>query len=98
MPMPESIPGYALHIWWVGSRPCRRMRHFRPTKDVDMHLIFDEGSPILTPRGPFPHVLETAYKGLMLEGGYKPITEYASAVVVLANPEIAHHLTVDSIL
>jgi hypothetical protein len=71
---------------------------FPPYKDVDMHLIFDDGSPILEPRGPFPHILETSHQGLMLEGGYKPMTDYASADVVLANPEIAHHLLEDSVL
>jgi hypothetical protein len=71
---------------------------FPAYKDVDMHLAFDESSPILSPQGPFPNMLETTHASLMLEGGYKPITEYESAEVVLANPEIVHHLTVDSIL
>ena len=67
-------------------------------KDVDLHLIFDDDSPGLEPRGPFPHVLERSHEGLMLEGGYRPISEYRSPEVVLANPEIAHHLTVDSVI
>lgn len=71
---------------------------FPAHRDVDMHFIFDEGSSYLSQHGPFPNALETEHDGLMLEGGYKSISEYATANVVLANPEIAHHLTVNSIL
>jgi hypothetical protein len=66
--------------------------------DVDLHLIFEAGSTALESHGPFPNILEVAYKGLMLEGGYKPAGEYESPEAVLANPEIAHHLTMNSVL
>jgi hypothetical protein len=71
---------------------------FPPYKDVDMHLIFEDGSAALAPRGPFGNILETGYKGVMIEGGLKPASDYRSAVAVLANPEIAHHMTLDSII
>jgi hypothetical protein len=71
---------------------------FPAYKDVDLHLIFEEGSPALQPTGPFMNILEIPYKGLMLEGGLKSLREYQSAKVVLSNPEIAHHFTVDSLL
>ncbi|GAC1408344.1 MAG: hypothetical protein NVSMB49_28520 [Ktedonobacteraceae bacterium] len=71
---------------------------FPSYKDVDIHLIFEEGSPALSPTGPFLNLLETPYKGLLLEAGMKSMKEYESAEVVLSNPEIADHFTVDSVL
>lgn len=67
-------------------------------KDVDLHLIFDEGSPALVPDGPFANLIEVEYRGLLIEAGSKPVGDYRSAEAVLANPEIAHHLTLDSVL
>src|ERR1700686_664272 len=37
---------------------------FPSYKDVDLHLIFEEGSPALSPTGPFLNLLEIPYKGL----------------------------------
>lgn len=72
--------------------------HFPEYKDVDVHLIFNEGSPALESHGPFANVLETEYRGVILEGGYKPLADYHTPEIVLSNPEIAYHLTVDSLL
>jgi hypothetical protein len=72
--------------------------YFPAYKDVDMHLIFKEGSPILENHGPFANLLEIEYRGAILEGGYKPASEYQTPELVLANPEITHHLTVDSLI
>ena len=71
---------------------------FPPHKDVDVHLVFAEGSPALDAAGPFLNVLEVVHGGLTIEAGVKSLAEYRSAEAVLANPEIAHHLTVDSLL
>lgn len=71
---------------------------FPASKDVDLHLIFDEGSPALQPRGVFAEIIEVAYGGLPIEAGVKSVADYASPETVLANPEIAYHLTVDSVL
>jgi hypothetical protein len=71
---------------------------FPSYKDVDVHLIFEAGSPMLKPAGPFANMLEVPYSGLLIEAGIKPKSDYASAEAVLANPEISHHLTVDSVL
>ena len=71
---------------------------FPATKDVDLHLIFDEGSPALRGDGSGPNILEVPYGGVPIEAGIKSAAEYASPEVVLANPEIAYHLTVDSVL
>jgi hypothetical protein len=71
---------------------------FPPHKDLDLHLIFAEDSPLLRAEGPFMNVLEVSYQGLAIEAGIKSVADYRSAGIVLSNPEIAHHLTVDSVL
>ena len=71
---------------------------FPASKDLDMHLVFADGSPALQPTGPFPTVVEVSHGGVSIEAGIKSAAEYASPEVVLANPEIAHHLTLDSLL
>ncbi len=43
-------------------------------------------------------LIETSYEGILIEAGIKSVAEYDSAATVLANPEIAHHLTLDPIL
>lgn len=71
---------------------------FPSAKDIDLHLIFDVDSPMLAPQGPFLSIVEEQAQDWPIEAGIKSVVEYASPEVVLANPEIAHHLTVDSIL
>ena len=71
---------------------------FSPTMDVDIHLIFDAGSPALQTAGPFPNIIAAASGGIPIEAGLKSVVEYEAAATVLANPEIAYHLTRDSIL
>src|SRR5262245_36765289 len=71
---------------------------FPATKDVDVHVIVDEASAKLEVDGPGPNLLEITCGGLAIEAGVKSLADYAAAEAVLANPEIAYHLTVDSIL
>ncbi|MGH2530709.1 MAG: hypothetical protein ACRDJW_00255 [Thermomicrobiales bacterium] len=71
---------------------------FPSHKDVDVHLIFDEGSPALQQNGLFPNLIEASYGSLAIEAGIKSVADYRSAESVLSNAEIAHHLTVDSLL
>lgn len=71
---------------------------FPATKDVDVYLIFADGSPELRAEGPFLNIIAAGYGELLFEAGVKPVADYASPEVVLANPEIAHHLTVESAL
>ena len=69
---------------------------FPVEKDVDLHLIFPDQSACLhTDAMP---LLETPYAGLAIEAGLKPMTWYRSPQAVLGNPEIAYHLTRDTIL
>jgi hypothetical protein len=67
-------------------------------KDIDIHMIFDAGSPLLVQRGPFPNIVEDVAEGLAIEAGLKSIHDYATAEAILANPEIAHHLMMDSVI
>jgi hypothetical protein len=72
--------------------------YFPPTKDLDLHLIFEESSPMLQAKGPFMNILEERYEGVAIEAGVRSMAEYASVEKILGNPEIAHHLTLDSIV
>jgi len=83
----------------VGSiTPMADDTPFPLEKDVDLHLVFAPGSPALAPNGPYSSNLEFLHEGLMVEVGLKPVSEYQDTETILANPEIAHHLTLDSIL
>jgi hypothetical protein len=54
---------------------------------------------MLITEGPFDYpIIETKHRDLLIEAGKKPVTEYSSPEVVLANPEIANHLLVNSTL
>ena len=65
---------------------------FPPTKDVDIHLVFADGSPALRP-GTVPDLIEVAYDGIADRGGLSnPLPTTLDAATVLANPEIAYHL------
>jgi hypothetical protein len=71
---------------------------FPPYRDVDVILVVDPDSPALAAGDPFSNNIEEGHVGLMIEAGIKSIDDYRSPEAVLANPEIAHHLTVESAL
>jgi len=71
---------------------------FPADKDVDLHLVFAEGSPELERDGPFAEILEAVHAGVAIEAGVKSVAAYRSPAAVLANPEIAHHLLGESIV
>ncbi|HEY7030033.1 MAG TPA: hypothetical protein VH482_01835 [Thermomicrobiales bacterium] len=71
---------------------------FPANKDIDLHLVFAEDSPILRAEGPFMNILEESLARLAVEAGIKSVADYRSPGLVLCNPEIAYHLTVDSVL
>jgi hypothetical protein len=71
---------------------------FPSTKDVDMHLIFENDSPMVQPRGPMPNMMEVSVQGVPIEVGLKPVSEYATPEAILGNPELAFHFTVASSL
>jgi hypothetical protein len=94
----ERWPGLRAAHFVGGITSMPEDAQFPSHKDVDLHLVFEEGSPALAPAGPFLDVVEEEYEGLLIEAGIKPIAEYASPETVLANPEIAHHLALDSVV
>lgn len=92
---------------WVGIRAAHFVggitaladeAEFPAYKDVDLHLVFDDEIPPLPSASPFMSILEEEFEGVLIEAGVKSVAEYRSPEAVLANPEIAHHLTLDSVL
>lgn len=72
---------------------------FPPGKDIDLHLVVDACSPALAPApGAFFPIVEVDLAGIPLEAGIKGAGDYADPESVLSNPEIASHLTTDTIL
>jgi hypothetical protein len=69
---------------------------FPTTKDIDLHLIFDDDSVMVQQRGPIPNMLEAQVAGLAIEAGLKPVSDYDSPAAILGNPELAFHFTVES--
>ena len=65
---------------------------FPPYGDVDLHIVLREGGKASEAN------LQVFYRGLIIECGFKGLDDYASPEVVLANPHIAPHLVVNSIL
>jgi hypothetical protein len=94
----DRWPGLRFAHLVGGITAMRDDAEFPAHKDLDLHLVFDEGSPALDVPGPYPNILEHSYRGLSIEAGVKPVADYASPEVVLANPELAYHFTVDSVL
>ena len=94
----RGIPGFRAAHLVGGITAMDDHVPFPRSKDVDLHLIFEDGSPIFGQRGPLPNILEVEAEGLALEMGIKPVSEYATPEIVLANPELAFHFTVESSL
>ena len=69
---------------------------FPVEKDIDLHLIFDDDSPMVQQQGPIPNIMEAQVAGLAIEAGLKPVSAYASPASILGNPELAFHFTVES--
>ena len=94
----QHWPGLVAAHFVGGVTTMADDEYFPPTKDLDLHLIFDESSPMLQAKGPFMNILEERYEGVAIEAGVRSMAEYESVEKVLGNPEIAHHLTLDSIV
>jgi len=94
----QHWPGLVAAHFVGGVTTMADHEYFPPTKDLDLHLIFDASSPMLQEKGPFMNILEERYEGVAIEAGVRSMAEYESIEKVLGNPEIAHHLTLDSIV
>src|SRR5690606_21031200 len=92
----ETWPGFrAAHlVGGITAMPDDAL--FPITKDIDLHLIFDNESPMVQQHGPISNILEAQVDGLAIEAGLKPVSEYVSPEAVLGNPELAFHFTVES--
>lgn len=88
----SRLPGYcAAHL--MGSVPALpKTAAFPPYRDVDIAIISSEG------KKDDEHNVEVSYRGVIIECGFYGTDEYASAEVLLANPGLAPHLAVDSVL
>jgi hypothetical protein len=93
----QQWPGLVAAHFVGGVTTMLDNEYFPPTKDLDLHLIFEESSPMLQAKGPFMNILEDSFQGVAIEAGVRSMAEYASVEAVLGNPEIAHHLTLDSV-
>ena len=96
--LPPQMPGLMAAHLVGGITTMQDDEPFPLTKDVDVHLIFEVGSPALQTNGMFMNILEVPFDGLIIEAGIRSIEEYQSIEAVLGNPEIAHHLTLNSLL
>ena len=94
----EAWPGFRAAHLVGGITAMDDNASFPLTKDVDMHLIFENDSAMVQQRGPIPNIMEAQVSGLALEAGLKPVSEYESPAAILGNPELAFHFTVESSL
>jgi hypothetical protein len=86
----SQMPGFCGAHLMGGINYAPKEAPFAPFKDVDMNIVF-QGSPEF-------EVHDLSYKGLILEYGSISEDAYRSADAVLANPELASNLAVNSIL
>ena len=94
----QHWPGLVAAHFVGGVTTMADDEYFPPTRDLDLHLIFEESSPMLQAKGLFMNILEARHEGVAIKAGVRSIAEYESVEKVLGNPEIAHHLTLDSIV
>ncbi len=88
----RHLPGcQAIHL--MGSLPGLPYdAPFSAHSDVDISIVTDGE----TKSG--EHNLETEYRGLIIECGFRSRDEYRSAETLLANPELGPHMAIDSIV
>ena len=65
---------------------------FPPTTDLDLAILVETASQ--PPQAP----IEEFYRGMPIEAGLRSVELYGSPEVVLANPDLASNLAVDSII
>jgi hypothetical protein len=88
----RKIPGFCGAYLVGGINAMSPDAPFPSYCDVDLHIVLRSGGKDSQEN------LELAYRGLILECGFKGLGEYALPEVVLANPHIAPNLVVNSIL
>lgn len=88
----EQMPGLIGAHLMGGITSMSRDERFPEYRDVDLHLIFRDD--VKLPEGNE----EALYKGLMIEAGFRQQKDYSTPQVVLADPVIASHMAVPSIV
>src|SRR5690242_20684284 len=86
----RAIPGFRGAHLLGGALTLPKDAIFPAYRDVDLNIVCEGARETAT------HDL--AYKGLILEYGVVDMERYCSPEAVLANPELASNLAVDSIL
>lgn len=88
----EQFPAF-LGAHLMGSITSMALSDPFPTyRDVDLHIILKDDSNMPEENA------EVLYNGLMIEAGFRQKKDYSSPEVVLADPVIASHMAVPSIL
>jgi hypothetical protein len=88
----EQLPGFLGAHLMGGITSMALCEPFPAYRDVDLHIILKDDTDV-----PGENV-EALYRGLMIEAGFRRQTDYSTPEVVLADPVIAGHMAVPSIL
>jgi len=88
----ERFPGFLGAHLMGGITSMAASDPFPTYRDVDLHIILKDDTDIPGENA------EVLYKELMIEAGFRRQTDYSTPEVVLANPVIASHMAMPSIL
>ena len=88
----EQLPGFLGAHLMGGITSMAPSDPFPAYRDVDLHIILKDGTDVPGENA------EALYRGLMIEAGFRRQTDYSTPEVVLADPVIASHMAVPSIL
>ena len=88
----EQLPGFLGAHLMGGITSMALCDPFPAYRDVDLHIILKDDVDV-----PGENT-EALYRGLMIEAGFRRQTDYSTPEVILANPVIAGHMAVPSIV
>lgn len=88
----EQLPGFLGAHLMGGITSMALTDPFPAYRDVDLHIILKDDTDIPGENA------EALYRGLMIEAGFRRQTDYSTPEVVLADPVIASHMAVPSIV
>lgn len=88
----EQLPGFLGAHLMGGITSLAADDTFPAYRDVDLHIILQDDVDAPEENA------EILYKGLMIEAGFRHQKDYCTPEVVLADPVIASHLAVSSVL
>lgn len=88
----EQLPGFLGAHLMGGITSMAHSDPFPAYRDVDLHIILKDGTDVPGENA------EALYRGLMIEAGFRRQSDYSTPEVVLADPVIASHMAVSSIV